>query len=148
MVFKMFHHRLNQNHIYLGITLLVFLAGCAQQHEVSFKSGGMTHTIAQGSAAIPKEFENLIYTDAVPNGSISSEGSNDEQSKFMALSSSDSLTNVSKWYQEQLKVQNWPVDGVQDMPKLVSINAHKDALELNIMIAEDGPKTTISMNMG
>lgn len=144
----MFHHSLNQYRIFIGFTSLLFLVGCAQQQEVSFKSGGMTHTIAQGSAAVPKEFEKLIYTDAVPNGSVSAEGDNDEQSKFMTLSSSDSLPNVSKWYQEQLKAQSWQIDGVQEMPKLVSINVHKDALELNVMIAEDGPKTTISLSLG
>ena len=102
----------------------------------------------QGNAAVPKEFENLIYTGAITNGSVSAEGDNEEQSKFMMLSSSDSVPMVSKWYQDQLKAQSWQVDRIQDMPKLVSINVHKDALELNVMIAEDGPKTTISLSLG
>jgi hypothetical protein len=137
----------NSTHIIVALASWFLLFGCGQQQEVSFKSGGMTHTMAQGGAAIPKEFEKLIYPAAVPTGSVSAEGDNDEQSKFLILSSSDPLQAVSKWYQEQLKAQNWQVDSVQDKP-IVSISGHKDTLEVNVMIAEDGPKTTISLSAG
>lgn len=66
----------------------------------------------------------------------------------MMLSSSSSMDAISKWYQEQLKSQNWKVDRVQDIPKLISISGHKENLEVNVMIASDGPKTTISLSCG
>jgi len=132
----------------IGFVLLVSLQGCLQQQQVSFRSGGMTHTIAQGKSAVPKEFEALVYPDAVATGSVSAEGDNDEQSKFLMLSSSNAVSTVSKWYQDELKVQNWQEVKVQDMPKLVSISGHKEDLEINVMIAEDGPKTTISLSAG
>lgn len=136
------------NCIVVGLAALCALGGCGQQQEVSFKSGGMTHTMAQGNSAIPKEFEKLVYPDAVITGSVSAEGSNEEQSKFLMMSSSNSLDTVRKWYQEQLKNQDWQVDEVQDKAKVVSISGHKDNLEVNVMIAEDSPKTTISLSAG
>jgi hypothetical protein len=134
--------------IVIGIFSISLLFGCAQEKEVTFRSGGMTHTLAEGNAGVPKEFEKLIYPNAVATGSVSAEGDNEEQSKFLMLSCSDSLPMVSKWYQDALKTENWQVDKVQNMPKLVSISGHKDNLEINAMIAEDGPKTTISLSAG
>jgi hypothetical protein len=132
----------------IAAAAVIFLTGCGGQ-EVSFKSGGMTHTFAEGKASVPKEFENLIYPDADTKGSVSSEGDNEEQSKFLMLSCTNSIDAVSRWYQNALREQKWTVDKVQDMPKLVSINGHKDDLEVNVMIAEDDAhKTTISLSAG
>lgn len=132
----------------VSLSLIFCLVGCSQQQEVSYKSGGMTQTMAHGKNAVPQEFAELVFPDATTTGSVSAEGENAEQSKFLMLSCSDSVANVAKWYQEQLKNQKWQIDKVQDMPKLVSISGHKDDLELNVMVAEDNNKTTISLSAG
>lgn len=134
--------------VFLGLVVLIQLSGCNNSEQVSFKSGGMTHTMAQGPNAIPKDFAELVYPEATTAGSVSAEGNNEEQSQFLMLSSASPVSSVSKWYQDQLKQQNWKVDKVQDMPKLVSISGHKDKVEVNVMIAEDGQKTTISLSTG
>jgi hypothetical protein len=148
MVCKMFDQSRYSSLFFVALASLISTFGCAQQQEISFKSGGMTHTIAPGNSAVPKEFEKLVYPESVATGSVSAEGDNEEQSKFLMLSSTNSMPTVSKWYQDELKAQNWQVDKVQDMPKLVSISGHKDAMEVNVMIAEDGAKTTISLSAG
>jgi len=124
------------------------LASCGNQHEVSFKSGGVTQTFSEGKGAVLKEFETLVYPGAITTGSVSAEGESEEQSKFLMLSSTDSVQAISQWYQEALKKQNWKMDRVQDMLKLISLSGHKDNLEINVMIADDGGKTTISLSAG
>jgi hypothetical protein len=124
------------------------LAGCGAQGEVSYKSGGTTETFAEGNKAVPKEFQTLVYPKATTTGSVSADGENEEQSKFLILTVSAPIEAISKWYQQELSRQNWKVDKVQDMPKLVSITGHKEDTEVNVMIAEEGSKTTISLQAG
>src|SRR5215813_7273587 len=59
------------------------LAGCNSAKEVSYKSGGMTHTVAEGENAVPKDLAGLVFTGATPVGSVAAEGANQEFSKFM-----------------------------------------------------------------
>jgi hypothetical protein len=130
---------------------LFAVSACSNTEKVSYKSGGMTHTWAEGKAAVPKEFEKLVYPDASTTGSVSADGDNDEQSKFLMLTSTKSTEDVSQWYQDQLKNSEWKVDKVEvitETPKLISISGHKADLEMNVMIAEEGAKTTISMSAG
>jgi hypothetical protein len=130
---------------------LFALSACSSTEKVSYKSGGMTHTWAEGKAAVPKEFEKLVYPEASTTGSVSADGDNDEQSKFLMLTSTKSTEEVSQWYQDQLKNSEWKVDKVEvitETPKLISISGHKADLEMNVMIAEEGAKTTISMSAG
>jgi len=125
------------------------LTACGNQQEVSFKSGGMTHTFAQGAAAVPKDFDKLVYPEALTTGSVSAEGDNDqEQSKFLMLTSNDQSEGISKWYQDQLKASGWSVDKVEDEQKIVSISGHKADQEMNVMIEREGSKTNISLSIG
>jgi hypothetical protein len=124
------------------------ICGCSNNGEVTFKSGGTTQTFAEGKTSVPKEFEALVYPQSTTTGSVSADGDNQEQSKFLMLSSTSTPEVVSNWYQTELAKQNWKVDKVQGMPKLISITGHKDDTDVNVMIAEDGGKTTISLQAG
>lgn len=124
------------------------ICGCSNQDHVSFKSGGTTQTFVEGKTAVPKEFETLVYPQSTPTGSVSADADNQEQAKFLMLSSTNSAETISKWYEHELASQNWKVDKVQDMAKLISITGHKENTEVNVMIAEDGGKTTISLQAG
>lgn len=146
----MAHSSLNSCLSYLSISALVMVvsSACGSDKQVSFKSGGMTHTFAEGKDAIPKDFPLPIYQGAVVTGSVSSEGDNKEHSKFLMLSSSDPLDKVSEFYQTELKSRNWQIENVQSWTKLVSISAKQKDLEANVMLADDGGKTTISLSTG
>jgi hypothetical protein len=130
----------------IGVSLCLFLSACGNDKEATYKSGGMTHTMAEGKDAVPKDFPLPLYTGAAPTGSVSAEGAGDEQSRFLILSTTDSLDKVSEWYQSELKNTGWNVE-VQVMPKLVSISATKKEkdLDANVSLADDGGKTTISL---
>jgi len=146
----MFDRILSARIIGVACALLV-VSACSSPDKVAYKSGGMTHTWAEGKAAVPKEFEKLVYPDASTTGSVSADGENEEQSKFLMLTSTKSPEEVSQWYQDQLKNSEWKVDKVEvltETPKLISISGHKADLEMNVMIAEENAKTTISMSAG
>jgi hypothetical protein len=146
---KILDRKLAANIAFFALAPLFALTSCGNQQEVSFKSGGMTHTFAEGKAAIPKDFDKLVYPEASTTGSVSAEGDNDqEQSKFLMLSSNDPTDQISKWYQDQLKAASWSVDKVETASKIVSISGHKTNLEINVMIAQEGPKTSISLSLG
>jgi len=141
--------KLAANFAFFALAISIALTSCGNQQEVSFKSGGMTHTFAEGKAAIPKDFDKLVYPEASTTGSVSAEGDNDqEQAKFLMLSSNDPTEQISKWYQDQLKATEWSVDKVETASKIVSISGHKSNLEINVMIAQEGPKTSISLSLG
>ncbi|HEY9785029.1 MAG TPA: hypothetical protein V6D17_06465 [Candidatus Obscuribacterales bacterium] len=125
------------------------LSACGgNDKQVSYKSGGMTHTIQEGEGAVPQEFSKLIYPNAQATGSVSAEGNDQEQSKFAMLSCTTPVDDVSKWYQDQLRENGWEITNVQPLPKMVSISAKKGEVEMNVMIADDGGKTTISLSLG
>jgi|688.fasta_scaffold424385_2 hypothetical protein len=127
----------------------VSLSSCGNQKEVSFKSGGMTHTFAEGQDAVPKDFPLPIYPGATTSGSVSAGGEDQEHSQFLMLSSNDSMDKISEFYQGQLKDKGWEIDKVDTSPKLVSIDAHKDKLQANAELVEDSDsdKTTISLQV-
>ncbi len=127
----------------------VSLSSCGNQKEVSFKSGGMTHTFAEGQDAIPKDFPLPIYPGATTSGSVSAGGEDQEHSQFLMLSSNDPMEKISEFYQAQLKDTGWEIDKVDTSPKLVSIDAHKDKLQANAEMVEDSDsdKTTISLQV-
>jgi hypothetical protein len=135
--------------VFLGAALAVSLSSCGNQKEVSFKSGGMTHTFAEGQDAIPKDFALPIYPGATTSGSVSAGGEDQEHSQFLMLASNDSMDKISEFYQAQLKEKGWEIDKVDTSPKLVSIDAHKDKLQANAELVEDSDsdKTTISLQV-
>jgi hypothetical protein len=123
--------------------------GCSKEGAVTFNSGGMTHTFAEGKDAVPKDFILPMYPGATTTGSVSAEGTDQEESKFLMLSTSDTLEKVSEFYQNSLKDKGWTVDKVDtDAPKVVSISAHLKDTEANVMLADDAGKTTISLSAG
>ena len=107
----------------------------------------MTHTFAEGKDSTPKDFPLPIYPGATTSGSVSSSGK-DEESQFLMLSTVDSIDKVSVFYQNQLKDKGWEIDSVNTDPKIVSIDAHKETLQANAELADDGGKTTISLQVG
>ena len=133
--------------ILIGTAIGFTLVGCGNDKEAVYKSGGMTHTMAEGKDAVPKDFPLPLYPNAAPTGSVSAQGAGDEQTKYLILSTPDSIDKVSEYYQGELKSAGWDVGNVQVAPKLVSISATKKDKDLdsNVMIADDGGKTTISL---
>lgn len=123
------------------------LGACSNSKDVTYKSGGMTHTIAQGEGSIPAEFKALIYPDAQATGSVSADGNDQEQSKFVMLQAKASGDDVSKWYQEQLQNNGWTVGNVQSSADVISITAQKKDIEMNVMIDEDQGKTIINLSL-
>jgi hypothetical protein len=127
---------------------LSLLAGCSPQDSVSFKSGGMTHTFSEGKDAIPKDFVLPVYPGASATGSVSAEGNDQEESKFLMLSTADAMDKVSEYYQSALPQKGWTVDKVDtDSPNMVSITAHLNDTQGNVMLAVDAGKTTISLSV-
>jgi hypothetical protein len=109
----------------------------------------MTQTFAEGKDAVPKNFLLPVYPGATATGSVSAEGNDQEESKFLMLSTTDSLEKVSEYYQNTLRDKGWTVDKVDtEAPKLVSISAHMKDTDANVMLADDGGKTTISLSAG
>ncbi|MBS2002563.1 MAG: hypothetical protein U0103_07955 [Candidatus Obscuribacterales bacterium] len=135
--------------IFIAAFSVLSLSSCGNQKEVSFKSGGMTQTFAEGQDAIPKDFPLPIYPGATTSGSVSAGGEDQEHSQFLMLSSNDSMDKISEFYQGQLKDKGWEIDKVDTSPKLVSIDAHKDKLQANAELVEDSDsdKTTISLQV-
>jgi len=131
----------------LILPLASALVACGGGKDVTYKSGGMTHTIAQGEGSIPSEFKTLIYPDAQATGSVSADGNDQEQSKFVMLQAKASGEDVSKWYQEQLQNNGWTIGNVQTSADVISITAQKKDIEMNVMIDEDGGKTTINLSL-
>jgi hypothetical protein len=133
----------------ISLPVVLVNLGCSKEGSVTFNSGGMTHTFAQGKDAIPKDFALPIYPGATATGSVSADGAGQEESKFLMLSSTDSLDKVSEFYQTNLKDKGWTIDKVDtEAPKVVSISVHLKDTDANVMLADDGGKTTISLSSG
>ncbi len=128
------------------LVLVSSICACSNSKQVVFKSGGLVETSTEGKTAIPKEFENYVFPDATTSGSVAAEGDNQEQSKFLMLSSKSSLDIVSKWYREKLKSDQWKITNILDQAKLISITGRKNNTELNVMLTEDNNATSISLS--
>jgi hypothetical protein len=109
----------------------------------------MTHTLAQGSDALQKQFPLPVYPSSTPSGSVSAQGDENEQSKMLLLTTTDSIEKVSEYYQAEMPKGGWSVENVQTMPKLITISGvMKDKkLESNVTINDDAGKTTILLNV-
>jgi hypothetical protein len=126
---------------------IILLCACSPAKEVSFKSAGVTQTFSQGTMAISPDFKDYIYPDATTSGSVSADGENNEESKFLMLSSKSPIESVSKWYRDKFKSENWKIANQQEQPKLISITGSKDKTELSVMITEDNNNTSISLSL-
>lgn len=138
---------INRKISYVFAALVLMNTGCSSDKQVSYKSGGMTHTFAEGKESIPKDFQLPLYPGATPTGSVAAEGDSEEQSKYVILSTKDSMDKVNDFYQDEMKKAGWSIDNIQNMPKLISISGNKKGLDANVMIADDAGKTTISLQL-
>lgn len=130
----------------ISICACIGLTSCSKNDkEVSFTSGGMTHTFAEGKETKLKDFALPIYPNAQPTGSVTAQGADDENSSFMMLSSADSLSQVSDFYTQKLKEDGWTVNATTTMPKMVNISASRKNMEANVMVGLDSEKTTITL---
>lgn len=130
----------------ITIGACVCLTACGHNDkEVSFKSGGMTHTFAEGTSAKTDSFPLPIYPNAKPSGSVSANGDGNEACNFMMLSTTDNLNQVSEFYSRKLKDAGWIVNSTTSMPSMVNISASKSNLEANVMIGLDSDKTNITL---
>ncbi|CAN5624864.1 hypothetical protein BH10CYA1_BH10CYA1_42830 [soil metagenome] len=145
----MFNRLRTASLVFVAAISTVSLSSCGNQKEVSFKSGGMTHTFAEGQDAIPKDFALPIYPGATTSGSVSAGGEDQEHSQFLMLSSNDSMDKISEFYQAQLKDKGWEIDKVDTSSKLVSIDTHNSKFQANAELVEDSDsdKTTISLQV-
>jgi len=129
------------------LSLVSLLFACGNSEQVVFKSSGVTQTFSEGKSAIPKDFESYVYPDATTSGSVSAEEANDEQSKFLMLSSKTTFDDVSKWYQDKLKSEHWKIVSNQEQSKVMTLTGSKDNTELSVMITEDSGITNISLSI-
>ncbi|HEY9793645.1 MAG TPA: hypothetical protein V6D22_24820 [Candidatus Obscuribacterales bacterium] len=136
---------------------LLLLSACASNDaEVTFKSGGMTHTFVQGEAAT-KDFPLPLYPKATAVGSNTASGDSDDE-HFMMLSSSDPTNKVSDFYLQELKKAGWSAETSGIIPEgaankgnsagtPVMIVAHKPGFEANVMISPEDKQTAISLSV-
>ncbi len=125
------------------------LSGCGNEKSVTFDSAGMTHTFSEGEDGIPKDLQKLIYPGAVIAGSTSAQDKDGEHAAFVSLSSADELERVASWYEATLPKNGWTVDSHDSsQPALVSISGHQKDVEINVLMAQDANKTTISVSEG
>jgi hypothetical protein len=133
--------------ITIATCAVISLSGCGNnEKEVSFKSGGVTHTFSEGEAAKTPSFPLPLYPNAQASGSVTAKGDGDENSSFMILSSIDPIEKVSTFYTDKLKSDGWTVNATTTMPKMVNISASKNDVEGNVMLGvDDASKTTITL---
>jgi hypothetical protein len=125
------------------------LAACGNEKSVTYSSGGMTNTFNEGEKGVPKDLQLLVYPGAEIAGSTSAQDKDGEHSAFVSLSTPDSLERVSDWYQDSLKKNGWTIDNHDaTQPSFVSISGHQKDVEINVIVAQDANKTTISVSEG
>ena len=127
--------------------ILILLTGCGNPHQLTYKSGDMTETLDEGKSAVPEEFKDYVFPGATTAGSVSAEGENNEESKFLMLSCKQPTDTVSKWYQDKLKSNKWKTISVDNQTKVISLVGHKDGADFNVMITEDNGITSISLSL-
>jgi len=135
----------------LSLSLVVagsLLGACGSSKEVTFKSGGMTHTFAEGKSAVPQDFPLPVYPGAQATGSVSAQGEkSSDESQFLLLSSNDSAEKVRQFYEKELPSSGWKVATTQSMPKVISISASRDDLDASVMVSSEGDKTIINIGV-
>lgn len=128
--------------------LITFISGCGNEKQVTFKSAGMTHTFSEGGKDLPKELAPFVYPEATVAGATNAHDAEGEQARFLSMSSSDSLEKVTGWYQERMALDGWEIDETDKLPRMINMSGHKKDLEVNVVMAEDAGKTTISVSQG
>lgn len=141
-------HTIFNSAVTLALATVLCTACSTDTGEVSFKSGGMTHTFSEGAGSIPKGFPLPLYPNSTTTGSVSADGASDsEKSKFLMLASKDSVEKVSRYYIDELKTSGWKLDSQQTSGNLINLSASQADLEANIMVSGEAGKTTISLSV-
>lgn len=128
-------------------SLFVF-SGCGNDKKVTYDSSGMTTTFSQDKSGVPGDMKAFIYPEAKLAGMSSASDKEGEEAKYLSMTSSDSMQKVTDWYTNALKSNGYTVDDDDEQPRSVNISGHKGKLEINITMAEEGEKTTISVSQG
>ncbi len=137
---------LRQYKILMIVTSCLLLAACNKSSEVSFQSGGMTQTFAEGGDATKQGFLLPIYPGATPSGGVEAKG-NAESSHFLLLNSPDPVNKISDFYQQQLKKDGWAITQQQMLPDLVNFAAKKDQLEASVMVSGEDKTSSITLSV-
>lgn len=137
---------LRQYKILISVSSCLLLAGCGSSSEVSFQSGGMTHTMAEGGDATKQGFLLPIYPGAKPSGKVEAKG-NAESSHFLLLNSDDPVNKISDFYQQELKKDGWEISQQQVLPNLVNLAAKKDQLEASVMVSGEDKTSSITLSV-
>jgi hypothetical protein len=124
------------------------LTGCGESKEVSFQSGGVKQTFAAGSDATPESFPLPIYPQSKTTGTVQAQGDADDHSKFLMLSSPDTVSQIGDYYEAQMKKEGWNIVSLNTLPSMVNISAEKDVLESSVMVTSDGEVSCIKLQVG
>ncbi|MDX2105717.1 MAG: hypothetical protein SFY67_04870 [Candidatus Melainabacteria bacterium] len=130
------------------LATLVFFAGCTNQKKVTYDSSGMTTTFSEDKNGVPGDLKPFIYPEAKLAGVSSAQDKEGEEAKYLSMTSKDSMEKVTEWYTNALKSNGYTIDDDDEQPRSVNISGHKDKVEINITMAEEGEKTTISVSQG
>ncbi|MBX9667494.1 MAG: hypothetical protein K2X93_07745 [Candidatus Obscuribacterales bacterium] len=133
----------------LAVASVISTSGCGNDKSVTFKSAGMTHTFNEGTEGIPKDLQSLVYPGAQIAGSTSAQDKDGEHAAFVSLSTPDAIERVSEWYQSTLPKSGWQIDTSDTgQSSVVSLSGHQKDVEINVLMAQDGNKTAISISEG
>ena len=134
--------------ITIAMSTAVLLTGCGgNEKEVSFNSGGVTHTFSEANAQATKNFALPLYPNAKAEGVNTAKGAADEASGYMILKTPDKIEAVTSFYAEKLKAEGWTIDSNTSMPQLANISVSKNDLEGNVLLGvdEQSKETTITL---
>lgn len=134
--------------ITIAMSAAVLLTACGgNEKEVSFKSGGVTHTFSEGNADTSKDFPLPMYPNAKTEGVNSAKGEANEASAYMLLKTDDKLDAVTAFYADKLKSDGWKINANTCMPDLANISVSKNDMEGNVQIGvdEQSKQTTITL---
>jgi hypothetical protein len=125
------------------------LCSCgANEKEVVFQSGGMTHTMTSGNAINISGLPVPIYPNAKPSGQVQASGDSDD-SKFLMLASADKVEQISDFYNKELRSQGWQVSETVRQPGVINLAASKNDMESSVMISDNADgNTSITIAVG
>ncbi|MBP7860489.1 hypothetical protein KA183_02315 [bacterium] len=126
----------------------LILSSCGNDKKVTYDSSGMTTTFSEDKNGVPGELKPFVYPESKMAGMSSASDKEGEEAKYLSMTSTDSMQKVTEWYTTALKSNGYTVDDDDEQPRSVNISGHKDKLEINITMAEEGEKTTISVSQG
>ncbi len=125
--------------IILAFACCIAMSGCTSGQQVSYQSGGMTHTWEDSKDAA-KTFPLPIYPNSKSSSALKASGDGDS-SEFMILNSADPVKKVVQFYSEELAKQGWKVTTLE-APNSVNMTAVKQGQQAGIMVSLDEKNQT------